>query len=50
MEHLPNKHLIVNGDDFGYTRGINRAILAAHRSGILTSASLLAIPVAARGE
>ena len=42
MKHLPKKHLIVNGDDFGYTRGINRAILDAHRSGILTSASLLA--------
>ena len=25
VEHLPNKHLIVNGDDFGYTPGINRA-------------------------
>ncbi len=36
------KLLIVNADDFGYTRGVNRAILLAYRSGIVTSASLLA--------
>src|SRR6266566_2773221 len=35
------KYLIVNGDDFGASRGINRGILEAHRSGILTSTSLL---------
>ena len=35
------KCLIVNGDDFGASRGINRGILEAHRSGILTSTSLL---------
>jgi chitin disaccharide deacetylase len=35
------KALIVNGDDFGASRGINRGILEAHLSGILTSASLL---------
>src|SRR5947209_19332973 len=35
------KYLIVNGDDFGASRGINRGILDAHRHGILTSASLL---------
>ena len=34
------KYLIVNGDDFGATHGINRGILEAHRDGILTSASL----------
>jgi chitin disaccharide deacetylase len=34
------KFLIVNGDDFGVTRGVNRGILDAHRDGILTSASL----------
>ncbi len=33
--------LIVNGDDFGAGRGINRGILDAHRRGILTSASLM---------
>jgi len=35
------KHLIINGDDFGAGRGINRGTLEAHRRGILTSASLM---------
>jgi len=35
------KHLIVNGDDFGASRGINRGIVEAHARGILTSTSLL---------
>jgi predicted glycoside hydrolase/deacetylase ChbG (UPF0249 family) len=35
------KYLIVNGDDFGASRGINRGIIDAHERGILTSASLL---------
>src|ERR671922_2128788 len=35
------KYLIVNGDDFGASRGVNRGIIAAHRHGILTSTSLL---------
>src|ERR1051325_6806073 len=35
------KCLIVNGDDFGASRGINLGILEAYRSGILTSASLM---------
>ena len=35
------KYLIINGDDFGASRGINRGILEAHRRGILTSASLI---------
>lgn len=35
------KHLIVNADDFGAGRGINRGIVEAHRDGILTSASLM---------
>jgi predicted glycoside hydrolase/deacetylase ChbG (UPF0249 family) len=33
--------LIVNGDDFGMSPGVNRGILEAHRRGILTSASLM---------
>ncbi len=36
------KQLIVSADDFGYTRGVNRAILEACRNGVVTSASLLA--------
>jgi len=35
------KYLIVNGDDFGASRGINRGIVDAHQRGILTSTSLL---------
>ncbi len=35
------KYLIVNGDDFGASHGINCGIIEAHRQGILTSTSLL---------
>ena len=37
------RRLIVNGDDFGYTRGVNAGILEAFRGGILTSTTLMAI-------
>ncbi len=36
------KQLIVNADDFGMAPGVNRAIVEAHRTGIVTSTSLLA--------
>ena len=36
------KLLIVNADDFGLTRPVNRGILDAHHNGIVTSASLMA--------
>src|ERR1017187_462604 len=36
------KELILNADDFGYTRGVNEGIIRAHRDGILTSATLMA--------
>ncbi|MGC2526451.1 MAG: ChbG/HpnK family deacetylase [Candidatus Acidiferrum sp.] len=36
------RNLIVNADDLGWTEGVNRGIAEAHRSGIVTSASLLA--------
>jgi chitin disaccharide deacetylase len=35
------KRLIVNGDDFGASSGVNRGIIEAHERGILTSASLM---------
>jgi predicted glycoside hydrolase/deacetylase ChbG (UPF0249 family) len=38
----PAKLLIVNADDLGMTRGVNRAIIEAHRGGIVTSTSVLA--------
>lgn len=41
--------LIVNADDFGRSTEINRAVIRAHREGILTSASLM-IAGAAAGE
>jgi chitin disaccharide deacetylase len=34
--------LIINADDFGLTRGINRAVLELHKAGALTSATLMA--------
>jgi predicted glycoside hydrolase/deacetylase ChbG (UPF0249 family) len=36
------KRLIVNADDFGFTTDVNRGIIAAHREGILTAATLMA--------
>jgi chitin disaccharide deacetylase len=36
------RRLIVNADDFGYTSGVNRAILQAHTHGIVTSSTLMA--------
>jgi len=36
------KNLIVNADDLGWTRGVNRGIGEAHQNGIVTSTSLLA--------
>lgn len=33
--------VVVNADDFGASLGINRAVVAAHRSGPVTSASLM---------
>ena len=35
------KYLIVNADDFGASRGINRAIRDLHELGVVTSASLM---------
>jgi hopanoid biosynthesis associated protein HpnK len=34
--------LIINADDFGLTPGVNRAIVELHRSGVLTSTTLMA--------
>lgn len=36
------KQLIVNGDDFGFTRGVNEGIARAFKSGILTSTTIMA--------
>lgn len=36
------RRLIVNADDFGYTSGVNRAIVEAHSRGVVTSSTLMA--------
>jgi hopanoid biosynthesis associated protein HpnK len=36
------RRLIVNADDFGFTSGVNRAIVEAHTRGVVTSATLMA--------
>ena len=36
------RRLIINADDFGYTSGVNRAIIAAHTDGVVTSTTLMA--------
>jgi predicted glycoside hydrolase/deacetylase ChbG (UPF0249 family) len=37
-----NKRLMVNADDFGWSRSVNRGIVETHVNGIVTSASILA--------
>ncbi|BAY47056.1 YdjC-like protein [Scytonema sp. HK-05] len=32
---------IINGDDFGFSSGVNQAIIKAHQEGVLTSTSLM---------
>lgn len=49
LHNLPSKGIpqaqrkfaIINGDDFGFSSGVNRAIVKAHEQGILTSTSLM---------
>ncbi len=41
--------LIVNADDFGYTGGVNRAIVELHSAGALSSATLMATGAALDG-
>src|SRR5947208_16875705 len=37
-----SRQLIVNADDFGFTRDVNAGIIEAHRNGILTATTLMA--------
>lgn len=39
---LPVPRLIVNADDFGLTSGVNRAIIEANHTGVVTSTTLMA--------
>ena len=36
------RQLVVNADDFGFTRDVNQGIVEAHRYGILTATTLMA--------
>ncbi len=38
---MSHRSIIITGDDFGFSRGVNRAIIQAHARGLLTSASLM---------
>ncbi len=40
------RRLIINADDFGFTAGVNRAIVEAHSRGIVTSSTLMANGIA----
>jgi hopanoid biosynthesis associated protein HpnK len=35
------RYAVINGDDFGFSAGVNRAIVEAYRRGVLTSTSLM---------
>jgi predicted glycoside hydrolase/deacetylase ChbG (UPF0249 family) len=37
-----SRRLVVNADDFGFTRDVNQGIVEAHRDGILTATTLMA--------
>ena len=43
----PQRFAIVNGDDFGFSTGVNQAIIKAHTDGVLTSTSLMVTGAAA---
>jgi len=42
------RRLIINADDFGFTSGVNRAIVKAHTDGVVTSTTLMAAGLAFR--
>jgi predicted glycoside hydrolase/deacetylase ChbG (UPF0249 family) len=41
MKEVCLKYLIMNADDFGYTRGVNQGIIEAHLHGMVLSTSLM---------
>jgi chitin disaccharide deacetylase len=40
------RKLVVNADDFGFTRDVNQGIVEAHRNGILTAATIMSMGAA----
>lgn len=43
-----NRQIIINADDFGLCRGVNKAVVQAYTDGVLTSATIMANMPAAR--
>lgn len=41
MENKPNNRVIINGDDFGMSPGVNQAIIKLHRQGRMNSTSIM---------
>ena len=41
MDQSHKRSVVFTGDDFGFSRGVNRAIIEAHERGVLTRASLM---------
>ena len=41
IERRAERYVVFNADDFGFTSGINRGIVEAHRRGVVTSASFM---------
>jgi len=42
------KKVIINADDFGYSYGINKGIIEAHKNGVVTSTSVMILGIAAK--
>jgi chitin disaccharide deacetylase len=40
-DSAPQRRLVVNADDFGFSESVNEAVVRAHQNGILTTASLM---------
>ncbi|TFI52377.1 ChbG/HpnK family deacetylase [Mastigocladus laminosus UU774] len=45
---MQKRFAIINGDDFGFSSGVNQAIIKAHEEGVLTSTSLMVTADAAK--
>jgi chitin disaccharide deacetylase len=41
LSSIPLRYAVINGDDFGFSEGVNSAIIQAHTQGVLTSTSLM---------
>ena len=40
---MPQRRLIFNADDFGYSKGVNEGIIESHVKGIVTSTSVMVL-------